>query len=85
MRLIDVETINGTFILNEQYSGREIMALLNQQPTAYDLKAVSYTHLTLFRPPYGDYNNQVVEMADSMGYYPIQWDVETLEMVVKEI
>lgn len=38
MRLIDVETINGTFILNEQYSGREIMALLNQQPTAYDLK-----------------------------------------------
>ena len=41
--------------------------------------------MTLFRPPYGDYNNQVVEMADSMGYYPIQWDVETLEMVVKEI
>lgn len=26
MRLIDVETNNGTFILNEQYSNAEIMA-----------------------------------------------------------
>lgn len=32
MKLIDVNVINGTFSLNDQYSGREVMALLNQQP-----------------------------------------------------
>lgn len=33
---------------------------------------------TLFRPPYGDYDNCVVETAESIGMYAIQWDVETL-------
>ena len=32
----------------------------------------------LFRPPYGDYDNAVVNVAKDCGYYTIQWDVETL-------
>lgn len=41
MRLIDVDAINGTFVKNENYRGAEVMALLNQQPIAYDVdKAV---------------------------------------------
>ena len=43
------------------------------------VKKLTGKDMTLFRPPYGDYNNQVVEMADSMGYYPIQWDVDSLD------
>lgn len=35
--------------------------------------------MTLFRPPYGDYNSKVISVADSMGYYPIQWDVDSLD------
>lgn len=31
----------------------------------------------LFRPPYGDYDNAVVNVARDCGYYTIQWDVET--------
>lgn len=31
----------------------------------------------LFRPPYGDYDNAVVDVAQKCGYYTIQWDVET--------
>jgi peptidoglycan/xylan/chitin deacetylase (PgdA/CDA1 family) len=32
----------------------------------------------LFRPPYGDYDNAVIKVAKKCGYYPIQWDVDTL-------
>jgi len=33
----------------------------------------------LFRAPYGEYNNTVMEAADSLGYYTIQWDVDSLD------
>lgn len=33
----------------------------------------------LFRPPYGDYDNAVVEVALDCGYYPIAWDVDSLD------
>ncbi len=34
---------------------------------------------TLFRPPYGDYNSNVVKKLLSMGYNTIQWDVDSLD------
>ena len=37
----------------------------------------------LFRPPYGDYDNAVVNVAKDCGYYTIQWDIETLVIDVK--
>ncbi len=33
----------------------------------------------LFRPPYGDYNNAVVDVAKDCGYATIQWDVDSLD------
>lgn len=33
----------------------------------------------LFRPPYGDYDNDVIKVAKNCGYYPIQWDVDSLD------
>ena len=33
----------------------------------------------LFRPPYGDYDDSVVLTARECGYYPIQWDVDSLD------
>lgn len=33
----------------------------------------------LFRPPYGDYDNLVITEATACGYYPIQWDVDSLD------
>ena len=35
--------------------------------------------MALFRPPYGDYDDKVVAVADRMGYYPIQWDIDSLD------
>lgn len=33
----------------------------------------------LFRPPYGDYNNDVVGTARECGYYTIQWSIDSLD------
>jgi hypothetical protein len=40
MKLIDVEKVYGTFASGIRYTGNEIMALLNQQPEAYDIEKV---------------------------------------------
>ncbi|GHU70114.1 deacetylase [Clostridia bacterium] len=34
---------------------------------------------TLFRPPYGDYNDQTVLVAKQEGYEVIQWNVDSLD------
>ena len=34
---------------------------------------------TLFRPPYGDYDNETIEAVEDMGMYTIQWDVDSLD------
>ena len=39
--------------------------------------------MNLFRAPYGAYNNAVIEQVYSLGYYPVQWDVDTLDIKVK--
>ncbi len=33
----------------------------------------------LFRPPYGDYNDLLIQTAKDMGLYSIQWDVDSLD------
>jgi len=33
----------------------------------------------VFRPPYGDYNNTLIRTLSSLGYYVIQWDVDSLD------
>lgn len=35
--------------------------------------------VTLFRPPYGDYNDRLIDTAKAEGYYSIQWDVDSLD------
>ena len=34
---------------------------------------------TLFRPPYGDYNNKVVQVSRAEGYEVVQWSVDSLD------
>ncbi len=34
---------------------------------------------TLFRPPYGDYNNSVVSCVNEADMYCIQWDIDSLD------
>ena len=34
---------------------------------------------TLFRAPYGEYNDTVISTAEAMGFHTIQWDVDSLD------
>lgn len=43
------------------------------------VKELTGKDMILFRPPYGDYNNTVIETANECGYHVIQWDVDSLD------
>lgn len=47
-------------------TGDKIEALIGKKPD-------------LFRPPFGDYNNNLIITAKENGYYTIQWDVDSLD------
>lgn len=43
------------------------------------VKEITGYDMFLFRPPYGDYDNEVVTVAKANNYYSIQWDVDSLD------
>lgn len=43
------------------------------------IEAVTGVRPNLFRPPYGEYNDNVVQTLTDMGMYTIQWDVDSLD------
>lgn len=47
---------------------------------AHDLvKALTGYNMTLFRPPYGDYDDELMMAVEECGYFPIQWSVDSLD------
>ncbi|MBD5549132.1 MAG: polysaccharide deacetylase family protein [Lachnospiraceae bacterium] len=49
------------------------------------VKELTGYEMFLFRPPYGDYDNAVVDVLLDCSYYPIQWDVDSLDWQNKGI
>ena len=43
------------------------------------VKELTGYEMFLFRPPFGAYDNTVVDTVYSLNYYPIQWDVDSLD------
>ena len=43
------------------------------------ITSLTNTPVNLFRPPYGDYDNDVISVAESLNLYTIQWDVDSLD------
>lgn len=35
--------------------------------------------MCLYRPPFGEYNDTVLNAAEECGYYSVQWDVDSLD------
>lgn len=59
--------------LSKEKQREQILAVHNavKELTGYEME--------LFRPPYGAYNNDVIRTCYEVGYYPIQWDVDSLD------
>ena len=43
------------------------------------VKELTGYEMKMFRPPYGDYNSEVIRATREAGYYPIQWSVDSLD------
>ena len=51
----------------------EIMLVHNR------VKDITGYDMCVFRPPYGDYDNDVITGVENCDYYAIQWDVDSLD------
>jgi len=58
-----------------QLTAEKIAEELNIQ--ADHVEALTGVRPTLFRPPYGDYNDRLITTARDMGYQSIQWSVDS--------
>ena len=43
------------------------------------IKKITGEEIKLYRAPYGEYNDTVIEAAEKAGYYCIQWSLDTLD------
>lgn len=43
------------------------------------VKKLTGKDMILFRPPYGDYNDTLIQVCHENKYFPIQWDVDSLD------
>ena len=80
-KIVDAGHELGTHSRTHSY-----MSKLSEEQTKDELqtsiaaieKATGYK-TNLFRAPYGDYDNLLIDTAKSMGLYTIQWDVDSLD------
>ncbi len=63
--------------LSKEQCAEEIMEVHNK------VKELTGIEMTLFRAPYGDYNDNLIQTARESGYYTIQWDVDVYATALK--
>ncbi len=73
----EVGTHSATHPYMSRLSETEIRAEMQSSIAA--IEKVTGKKVELFRPPYGDYDNLLIDTVNSMGVYPIQWDVDSLD------
>ncbi len=73
----EIGTHSATHSYMSKQSETEIRAELESSSEA--ISSITGKEVKLFRPPYGDYNNLLIDTANAMGLYPIQWDVDSLD------
>ncbi|MCI8478458.1 MAG: polysaccharide deacetylase family protein [Oscillospiraceae bacterium] len=73
----EVMNHSNTHAHMSQLSREEIIA--DVEACNDKIEAVTGTRPTLIRPPYGEYDDNVISSIRSIGMEPIQWDVDSLD------
>lgn len=73
----DVENHSTTHPNMSELSVQQMEEEINT--TGDKIKEITGAKPTLFRPPFGDYNDQLIKTLRKNGYYGIQWDVDSLD------
>ena len=71
----------GTHSRTHPYMSKLTKAqMLDELTTSREaIESLTGQKVRLFRPPYGDYNNLLIDACAEMELYPIQWDVDSLD------
>ena len=80
-KIVDAGHEIGTHSRTHPYMSTLTKTQIQEELTASSkaIERLTGTKVTLFRPPYGDYNNTLIDTCAEMGLYPIQWDVDSLD------
>ena len=73
----EIGTHSATHSHMSAQSEEEIRAELSSSSRA--IEAVTGKDVSLFRPPFGDYDDLLIDTSNDMGLYPVQWDVDSLD------
>ena len=80
-KIIDAGHEIGTHSKSHSYMSKQSENEIIEE-LEYSIKAIelaSGTKVQLFRPPYGDYDNLLIDCAQKLGLYTIQWSVDSLD------
>ena len=75
----------GNEVMNHSSSHAHFSRLSTQQITGdigacnEKIRAITGVSPTLFRCPYGEYDDHVIQAVESMGMTAVQWDVDSLD------
>ncbi len=47
--------------------------------SAAAIEKITGKKVELFRPPFGDYDDELIRTAEKLGYYTVQWSVDSLD------
>ena len=80
-KIVDAGHEIGTHSRTHPYMSKLSKAQIQDELTTSSqaIEKLTGQKVTLFRPPYGDYNDTLINTCNEMGLYPIQWDVDSLD------
>ncbi len=73
----EIGTHSATHSYMSKQNAEEIRLELKTSSQA--ITDVTGKEVELFRPPYGDYDDELIKTASEEGVYTIQWDVDSLD------
>lgn len=73
----EIGTHSSTHSYMSKQNAEEIKLELETSSEA--IENITGKKVELFRPPYGDYDDELIRTASELGYYSIQWDVDSLD------
>ncbi len=73
----EIGTHSSTHSYMSKQNAEEIKKELTTSSKA--IEDVTGKKVELFRAPYGDYDDELIKTASELGYYTIQWDVDSLD------
>lgn len=73
----EIGTHSSSHPYMSKLSKEKIISELNQSIKA--IEDITKKKVTLFRPPYGDYNDLLIRTAKELSLYTIQWSIDSLD------